>query len=151
MNFDNKHMRRALENALFAQAGGEVPIGAVIVKRDSDEVVTTGYNKVESDNNPLRHAEMVAIESACKLLKTKNLSDCDMYVTLEPCAMCAAAASFARLGRIFYGAADEKGGAIENGPRFFTQATCMHRPEVYEGIMAEESRNLIKNFFGNLR
>lgn len=151
MSFDNKHMRRALENALFAQASDEVPVGAVIVKRDTDEVVSTGYNKVEAENNPLKHAEIVAIEAACKLLKSKNLSDCDMYVTLEPCAMCAAAASFSRLGRIFYGASDEKQGAIENGPRFFTQSTCLHRPEIYEGIMAEESATLMKNFFGNLR
>jgi tRNA(adenine34) deaminase len=151
MNFDNKHMRRALENALFAGTSNEVPVGAVIVRRETDEVISTGYNKVEIENNPMRHAEIVAIEAACKLLKSKNLSDCDMYVTLEPCAMCAAATSFARIGRLFYGAADEKQGAIENGPRFFTQSTCLHRPEVYEGIMAEESADLMRNFFCNLR
>lgn len=151
MNFNNQHMKQALENALFAGAAEEVPVGAVIVIRDSGEVLAAAYNKVEAENNPLRHAEIVAIEEACKKLKSKNLSNCDMYVTLEPCAMCAAAVSFARIGRLFYGASDEKQGAVENGPRFFTQSTCLHRPEIYDGIMAEESANLMKNFFGNLR
>lgn len=151
MSFDNQYMRQALENALFAGAADEVPVGAIIVVRDSGEVIAKSYNKVEEENNPLRHAEMIAIEAACKRLKSKNLSSCDMYVTLEPCAMCAAAISYARIGRLFYGAADEKQGAVENGPRFFTQSTCLHRPEIYDGIMAEESANLMRNFFSNLR
>lgn len=151
MSFDNQHMRQALENALFAGSSGEVPVGAVIVMRDSGEVVSTGYNKVEEEYNPIKHAEIVAIEDACKKLKSKNLSACDMYVTLEPCALCAAAISFARIGRLFYGAADEKQGCVENGTRFFTQSACMHRPEIYDGIMAEESADLMKNFFSNLR
>jgi cytosine deaminase len=144
-------MARALENALYAQAAGEVPVGAVIVNRETDEVIANGYNKVEIEANPLHHAEIIAIEAACKTLKTKNLSDCDIYVTLEPCTMCASAISHAKIGRVFYGASDTKGGAIENGVRFFTQETCMHRPEVYNGILAEESSEMLKLFFENLR
>lgn len=151
MTFDNQHMARALENALYAQASGEVPVGAVIVNRETDEIISNGFNKVEVKNNPMMHAEMVAIESACKALKTKNLSNCDIYVTLEPCTMCAAAISHAKIGRVFYGASDTKGGAIENGVRFFTQETCLHRPEVYNGILAEESSEMLKLFFENLR
>ena len=151
MNFDNQHMSRALENALYAQANGEVPVGAVIVERETDEVVATGYNKVEVENNPLKHAEIVAIEEACRKIKSKNLSDYDLYVTLEPCTMCAGAIAHAKIGRVFYGASDQKGGAIENGVRFFTADTCMHRPEIYEGILAEESSDMLKLFFENLR
>jgi len=151
MNFDNQHMRSALENALYAQANNEVPVGAVIVMRDTDKIISTGYNRVEIEENPTRHAEMIAIEAACKALQTKNLSECDLYVTLEPCTMCAAAISYARIGRVFYGASDPKQGAIEHGARFFTKETCMHRPEVYEGIMSEESSQMMKVFFENLR
>lgn len=151
MTFDNEHMRQAIENALIAQSKEEVPVGAVVVMRESDEIISKGYNLVEEENNPTRHAEMVAIEKACRILKTKNLSNCDLYVTLEPCAMCAAATSFAKIGRLFYGASDKKQGAVENGARFFTQDTCLHRPEIYNGILAEESANLLRDFFGTLR
>jgi len=151
INFDKKHMSTALEHALYAHVSGEVPVGAVIVQRSSGQIISSGYNQVETDNNPLRHAEMIAIEMACKELKTKNLSECDLYVTLEPCAMCTSAIANSRIGRLFYGASDSKQGAVENGVRFFTQTSCMHRPEVYEGIMAEESRELIRTFFERLR
>jgi cytosine deaminase len=151
MNFDNQHMRSALENALYAQVNKEVPVGAVIVMRDTDKIISTGYNRVETDANPTKHAEMIAIEAACKVLQSKNLSECDLYVTLEPCAMCAAAISYSRIGRLFYGASDPKQGAVESGGRFFTQDTCMHRPEIYDGIMSEEARSLMKVFFENLR
>lgn len=151
MNFDKNNMKVALENALYAQVSGEVPVGAVIVERSSGQIISAGYNQVEVDNNPLKHAEIVAIDNACKILRSKNLSECDLYVTLEPCAMCSAAISYARIGRLFYGAADSKQGAVENGVRFFTQSTCMHRPEVYDGIMAVESRELIRAFFEHLR
>ena len=151
INFDKQHMIIALEHALYAHVSGEVPVGAVIVQRSSGQIISSGYNQVETDNNPLRHAEIIAIETACKELKTKNLSECDLYVTLEPCAMCAAAISYSRIGRLFYGVSDVKQGAVEHGARFFTQATCMHRPEVYDGIMAEESRELIRTFFERLR
>lgn len=151
INFDKKYMRIALENALYAQVSGEVPIGAVIVERSSGQIISSGYNQVETAKNPIKHAEIIAIEMACKELKSKNLSECDLYVTLEPCGMCSAAISHARIGRLFYGAADPKQGSVEYGARFFTQDTCMHRPEVYEGIMADESKELIKVFFENLR
>lgn len=151
MNFAKNYMINALEHALYAQVSGEVPVGAVIVQRNSGQIISSGYNQVETENNPLRHAEIIAIETACKVLKSKNLSECDLYVTLEPCAMCSAAISYARIGRLFYGASDAKQGAVEHGSRFFTQSTCMHRPEIYEGIMATESRELIKAFFERLR
>ncbi|MEY3196760.1 MAG: hypothetical protein RLZZ59_126 [Pseudomonadota bacterium] len=151
MNFDNSYMRTALENALYAQVSGEIPVGAVIVQRRSGQIISSGYNLVETECNPTKHAEMIAIDGACKALKSKNLSECDMYVTLEPCAMCSAAISHTRIGRLFYGASDSKQGAVEHGPRFFTQSTCMHRPEVYDGIMAEEARTLLKTFFEHLR
>ena len=151
ITFAKQHMITALEHALYAQVSGEVPVGAVIVQRSSGQIISSGYNRVETENNPLRHAEIIAIETACKELKSKNLSECDLYVTLEPCAMCSAAISFARIGRLFYGTQDTKQGAVENGSRFFTQSSCMHRPEVYDGIMAEESRELIKTFFKRLR
>jgi len=151
INFARQHMITALEHALYAQVSGEVPVGAVIVQRSSGQIISSGYNQVETDNNPLRHAEVIAIDMACKELKSKNLSECDLYVTLEPCAMCSAAISHARIGRLFYGTADVKQGAVENGVRFFTQGSCMHRPEVYDGIMAEESRELIRTFFERLR
>ena len=151
INFDKQHMITALEHALYAHVSGEVPVGAVIVQRSSGQIISSGYNQVETDNSPLRHAEIIAIEMACKELKTKNLSECDLYVTLEPCTMCTSAISHSRIGRLFYGASDVKQGAVEHGVRFFTQTTCMHRPEVYEGIMAEESRELIRTFFERLR
>lgn len=151
MNFDNQHMRSALENALYAQVNNEVPVGAVIVMRSTDKVISTGHNRVETEENPTKHAEMIAIEAACKVLQSKNLSECDMYVTLEPCTMCAAAISYARIGRLFYAAKDPKQGAVEHGARFFTQETCMHRPEIYDGIMSEEAGQMIKEFFENLR
>lgn len=150
-SFDKQHMSSALEFALYAQISGEIPVGAVIVQRSSGQIISSAYNQVEAEFNPIKHAEMIAIEMACKKLKTKNLSEYDLYVTLEPCTMCSAAISYARIGRLFYGASDQKQGAVENGCRFFTQKTCMHRPEIYDGIMAEESRTLIQAFFQKLR
>ena len=144
-------MRTALENALYAQLDGEVPVGAVVVLRATSEIIATAYNKVEGGCNPTLHAEMLAIDAACKVLQHKNLSECDMYVTLEPCLMCAAAISYARIGRLFYGASDPKQGGVEHGPRFFTLDTCMHKPEIYDGIMAEESSQVLRAFFENLR
>jgi len=151
MNFNNQHMRVALENALYAQISGEIPVGAVITMRSTGQIIASGYNQVENCENPTMHAEMIVIEAACKVLQNKNLSECDIYVTLEPCAMCAAAISYSRIGRLFYGASDPKQGGVEHGPRFFTQETCMHKPEVYTGIMAEESSQILKAFFENLR
>lgn len=151
MNFDDSFMREALEQALYAFIGAEVPVGAVIVDRESKEIVARGRNAVEANCNPTHHAELIAINEACRKLRTKNLKRCDIYVTLEPCAMCAAAISHARIGRVFYGASDTKMGGVENGVRFFTNRNCHHRPEIYPGIMAQESGALLKDFFAGMR
>ena len=151
MNFDNECMRQALEQALYAFASQEVPVGAVVVNRLTRQVVSKAHNTIERDENPLHHAEILAIHDACKVMNTKNLSECDMYVTLEPCAMCAAAVAHARIGRLFYGASDTKLGAVENGVRFFTNSACNHRPDIYIGILENESSELLKKFFQELR
>lgn len=151
MNFDNEYMRLALEQAMDAASLGEVPIGAVIVDRVTKDVISKAHNMVEADNNPLHHAEILAIHRACSILQSKNLSNCDIYVTLEPCAMCAAAIAHARIGRIFYGAGDTKAGAIENGVRYFTHNTCHHHPDIYIGILEEASEEMLKEFFRKLR
>lgn len=151
MNFDDSFMREALEQALYAMTSDEVPVGAVIVSREKREVVARAYNKVEVNCDPTHHAELIAINEACKYLRTKNLKNYDIYVTLEPCAMCAAAISYSRIGRLFYGASDPKMGGVENGVRFFTNHNCLYRPEIYPGIMAQESEILLKNFFADLR
>jgi tRNA(adenine34) deaminase len=151
MTFNDEYMRLALEQALYAMSSQEVPVGAIIVNRKSGEIVGRGYNQMEAASNPTYHAELLAINDACKNTRSKNLCDCDIYVTLEPCTMCAAAISNARIGRVFYGANDPKMGAVEHGVRFFTSHTCHHRPEVYVGIMALESQELMKQFFNRLR
>src|SRR4051812_34357945 len=125
-------MALALKEASAAAAAGEVPIGCVIVRHDT--VVAAAGNRTIADPHPTGHAELLAIRGAAKALGTERLTDCDLYVTLEPCAMCAAAISFARVRRLYYGAADPKGGAVEHGVAFFQSATCHHRPEIYSGI-----------------
>lgn len=147
----NRFMLIALEEAKKAVIASEVPVGAVIVRREDGEVIALGHNQVENKQNPTMHAEMLVINEACKKLQVKNLSEYDLYVTLEPCAMCACAISHARLGRLFYGASEPKTGAVESGVRFFTSSNCHHRPEIYPGMMAEESRQLLQDFFKNLR
>ena len=127
-------MDLALEEAEAAAARGEVPVGAVLVDGRSGEVLARTGNRVEELGDPTAHAEMLAIRAGAAALGLKRLTDADLYVTLEPCAMCAAAIAFARLRRLYFGAGDPKGGAVEHGPRFFGQATCHHRPEVYGGI-----------------
>ena len=135
----------ALAQARAAADAGEVPIGCVIVC-DGDLVAQAG-NRTLADRDPTAHAEMVAIRRAAEAMGTERLVDCDLYVTLEPCTMCAAAISFARIRRLYYGAADPKGGAVENGVRYFAAATCMHRPEVYGGIGESEAAALLRSFF----
>ena len=125
-------MKIALDEAHAAADAGEVPIGCVIVC-DGDLIAQAG-NRTLADRDPTAHAEMVAIRRAAAALGSERLVDCDLYVTLEPCTMCAAAISFARIRRLYFGAADPKGGAVENGVRFFSAPTCLHRPEVYGGI-----------------
>src|SRR6266568_1649829 len=138
-------MDLALDEAHAAADAGEVPIGCVIVC-DGDMIAQAG-NRTLADRDPTAHAEMVAIRQAAAALGSERLNDCDLYVTLEPCAMCAAAISFARIRRLYYGAADPKGGAVENGVKFFAAPTCHHRPEVYGGISESESAELLKEFF----
>src|SRR3954462_8887054 len=142
-------MQMALDEARAAGARGEVPVGCVIV-RGSDVVASAG-NRTLADKDPTAHAELLAIRAAAAKLGSERLVDCDLYVTLEPCAMCAAAMSFARIRRLYFGAADPKGGAVEHGVRFFTQATCHHRPEVYGGINESEAAVLLKEFFAARR
>ncbi|MFI4972609.1 MAG: nucleoside deaminase [Hyphomicrobiales bacterium] len=142
-------MELVLEEARAAGARGEVPIGCVIVREG--EVVARSGNRTISDRDPTAHAELLAIRQTAAALGSERLTDCDLYVTLEPCAMCAAAMSFARIRRLYFGAADPKGGAVENGVRFFSQPTCHHRPEVYGGINESECAALLRDFFAARR
>src|SRR6187397_3566981 len=137
-------MSVALEEARAAGACGEVPVGCVIV-RDSKVIARAG-NRTLADRDPTAHAELIAIRAAASTLGSERLTDCDLYVTLEPCAMCAAALSFARIRRLYYGAADPKGGAVDNGVRFFSSPTCHHRPEVYGGVGESDASALLKEF-----
>jgi len=138
-------MQIALEEARAAGARGEVPVGCAIVREG--KVVARAGNRTLAERDPTAHAELVAIRAAATALGSERLSDCDLYVTLEPCAMCAAAISFARIRRLYFGAADPKGGAVEHGVRFFAAATCHHRPEIYGGISESECAVLLKDFF----
>jgi len=139
-------MDLAFAEAIRARDLGEVPVGAVIVSGDGELLASAG-NRTLSSRDPTAHAELLAIRAACAKLGSERLVDCDLYVTLEPCTMCAAAISFARIRRLYYGAADPKGGAVEHGVRFFTAPTCHHRPEVYGGIAEAEAGELLKEFF----
>ena len=139
-------MERALREARAAAERGEVPVGAVIVRSDGALLAAAG-NRTEADRDPTAHAELLAIRAAAATLGAPRLVDCDLYVTLEPCPMCAQAISFARLRRLYYGAADPKGGGVEHGPRLFSQPTCHHRPEIYGGIGEREAAALLQDFF----
>jgi tRNA(adenine34) deaminase len=149
-NGENKFMQLALEMARQAAAAGEVPVGAVLVDARGQVLAQAG-NKTESQNDPTAHAELLAVRMACQGQGAPRLEECDLYVTLEPCAMCAAALSFARVRRIYYGAYDPKGGAVDHGPKFFSQATCHHRPEIYGGIMEAECARVLQEFFQKKR
>ena len=142
-------MELALEEARKAQDLGEVPIGCVIVR--DGEVIAAAGNRTLTDRDPTAHAEVLAIRAAARKLGSERLVDCDLHVTLEPCTMCAAAISFARIRRVYYGAPDPKGGAIDNGVRFFASPTCHHRPEVYGGISEAASAALLRGFFAARR
>jgi len=142
-------MRDAIALAREAAAAGEVPVGAVVVA--GGEIVGRGRNSPIGLGDPTAHAEMLALRAAAARVGAPRLPECDIYVTLEPCPMCAAAISFARIRRLYFGAADPKGGGVEHGPRIFAQKTCHHRPEVYGGIDAERASALLKRFFGERR
>jgi tRNA(adenine34) deaminase len=138
-------MDLALDQARLAADAGEVPVGCVIVCC-GHPIAQTG-NRTLADRDPTAHAEMVAIRRAAGVLGSERLIDCDLYVTLEPCTMCAAAISFARVRRLYYGASDSKAGAVENGVRYFSAPTCLHRPEIYGGIGEIEAATLLQGFF----
>lgn len=140
----------ALEEARSAAERGEVPVGAVIIGKEGQILARAG-NRTRELNDPSAHAEMLVIREACNQLQSERLPNHDLYVTLEPCAMCAATISFARIRRLYFGASDEKGGGVENGARFFSQATCHHAPEVYGGIGEVASSELLKSFFRQRR
>ena len=138
-------MDQALRAAENAAELGEVPIGAVIVL--NGEVIATAGNRTIIGNDPTAHAEILAIRQAAGKLGSQRLADCDLYVTLEPCTMCAGAISFARIRRLYFGAADPKGGGVDSGVRFFAQPTCHHRPEVYSAVGESQSATLLREFF----
>jgi len=139
-------MSLALEEAEAAFRRGEVPVGAVVVDA-SGAILARAGNRVEELSDPTAHAELLALREAASAMGAPRLDACDLYVTLEPCAMCAAAISFARIRRLYYGASDPKSGAVEHGPRFFTQPTCHHRPEIFGGIDETRAAGLLRRFF----
>lgn len=138
-------MDLALEQAKSAESAGEVPIGCVVV-RDGAVLAAAG-NRTLTDRDPTAHAEILALRQAARALGSERLVDCDLYVTLEPCTMCAAAISFSRIRRLYYGAADPKGGAVDSGVRFFAQPTCHHAPEVYPSVGENEAAGMLRDFF----
>ena len=145
----NPFMQMALEEAAAAAARGEVPVGAVLVS--GGEVLARDGNRIVEWRDPTAHAELVVIRAGAKLLSSERLTGCDLYVTLEPCPMCAQAMAFARIRRLYYGAGDEKGGGVDHGPRIFAQPTCHHAPETYGGIAEAEAARLLKDFFATRR
>jgi tRNA(Arg) A34 adenosine deaminase TadA len=142
-------MRAALDAAAAAASLGEVPVGAVVVL--DGRVIATAANAPRTRHDPTAHAEMLAIRAAAEAIGDDRLRECDLWVTLEPCAMCAGAIAHARIARLYYGASDPKGGAVENGPRLFAQPTVHHRPEIYPGIGEEEAARLLRDFFATRR
>lgn len=142
-------MRLALEQAERAAGEGEVPVGAVVTREG--EVIAAARNAMRAGNDPVAHAEIVALREAGRVLGTSRLDECDLWVTLEPCAMCAGAMALARIRRLYFGAADPKGGAVVNGPLLFGQPTCHHAPEVYAGLGEEVSAELLRRFFRERR
>jgi tRNA(Arg) A34 adenosine deaminase TadA len=144
-------MELALEEAVAAAARGEVPVGALLVDGGSGEVIARDGNRIVELSDPTAHAEMLVLRAAAGALGSERLGHCDLYVTLEPCAMCATAMSFARIRRLYFAASDPKGGGVEHGPRIFQQATCHHRPEVYGGINESQAGQLLRDFFATRR
>lgn len=142
-------MAEALKQAKIAYKNNEVPVGAVIV--EDGKIIARAYNKNIKLNDPMAHAEILAIRKATKIKKSPRLDNCDLYVTLEPCTMCASVISLSRIRRIYYGANDVKFGAVENGVRFFVSKSCQHKCEIYSGIKEIESQKILKEFFQNRR
>ena len=142
-------MQRALELARAAEEAGEVPIGAVVVR--DGRIIGEGNNRTRRDNDPTAHAESVAMREAARALGNDRLTDCDLWITLEPCPMCAGAIAHARIARLFYGADDPKGGGVAHGARVFSHPTCHHRPEIFEGLAADEAGAMLRAFFAARR
>lgn len=148
---NNLFMGLALELAHTAFDNDEVPVGAVIVQRRNSEVLAAFSNQMRAIQSSIAHAEMLAIQKAMKVIHNERLIDCDMYVSLEPCPMCAQAISFARIKNLYFAAEDKKSGGVLNGPKIFESSSCHHKPEIYSGMMAEESCQLLKKFFKSKR
>ncbi|MDQ0566469.1 tRNA(Arg) A34 adenosine deaminase TadA [Qipengyuania citrea] len=146
---DRRFMDRALELGCAAAAAGEVPVGAVVTRNGA--IVGEAHNAPRDLHDPTAHAEILAIRRAAETLGTERLTDCDLWVTLEPCAMCAGAIVHARIGRLYYAASDPKGGAVEHGARVFDQPQCLHRPEVYGGIGEQRAADMLQGFFRQRR
>lgn len=144
-------MGRAFAEAEAAAARGEAPIGAVVVERATGRILAAAGNRTEADNDPSAHAEILAIRAACAATGAPRLPECDLYVTLEPCTMCAGAISHARIGRLVFAAYDPKGGGVEHGARFFERATCHHAPEVVGGVEERRAARMLKEFFAARR
>jgi tRNA(adenine34) deaminase len=142
-------MDEALDLARAAATSGEVPVGAIVVK--DGQIIGRGANRPLGDHDPTAHAEIIAMRQAAKALGNDRLTGCDLWVTLEPCAMCAGAIAHARIARLYYAASDPKGGAVEHGPKLFEQATIHHKPEVYGGIGADEAGEMLRAFFAERR
>jgi tRNA(adenine34) deaminase len=142
-------MRLALDAARRAAEEGEVPVGAVVMR--GTEIVAVTANAMRTGHDPTAHAEMVALRAAARALGTSRLDECDLWVTLEPCAMCAGAIALARIGRLYFAAADPKGGAVLHGPRLFAQPTCHHAPEIYAGIGEAQAAEMLRGFFRERR
>ena len=147
----NSFMTNALQQAKIAFDLDEVPVGAVIVDGQTNQIIAQSYNQNILLKDPIAHAEILAIRDACAIKKSPRLDNCDIYVTLEPCSMCASAISLARIRRIYYATSDPKSGGVDNGPKIFSHATCHHKPEIYSDINAEESSQLLKDFFARKR
>jgi len=150
-NVTSAYMDEALRLAKNAANKGEVPVGAIVVNTTTGKIIGSGANLTETDSDPTAHAEILAIRTACKAYGSPRLSACDLYVTLEPCAMCATAIAFARIRRVYFGAFDPKGGGIDHGPRLYQQPTIHHYPEVYGGIKENECAQLLHDFFATCR
>ena len=144
-------MAQAFAEAEAAAARGEVPVGAVVVEAATGRVLASAGNRTKEDRDPTAHAELLAIRAAAKVLGSERLAGCDLYVTLEPCPMCAQAISFARIRRLYYGAPDPKGGGVDHGPRLYAQPSCHHAPEVYGGIEETRAGELLRGFFRERR
>lgn len=147
----NPYMELALKEAELASLRGEIPVGAVIVNSSTNKIIAMKANEVEKLKDPTAHAELLVIKEVCNFFGSKIINNCDLYVTLEPCPMCAHAISLARIRRLYFGAYDIKGGGVQHGARVFSAKSCHHTPEIYEGIEAFKSEKLLKEFFQQLR